>query len=88
MKNTIFFSKFTSILLTILVLFVLLPVHKIDASEITETVQVKKDWTDQEIIELGYVPDEVVIKFKEDRLNLKTATGKQKSESFTKDPNL
>ena len=82
MKNTIFFSKFTSILLTILVLFVLLPVHKIDASEITETVQVKKDWTDQEIIELGYIPDEVVIKFKKDRINLQTEIGRNKAKAF------
>ncbi|QQR83672.1 S8 family serine peptidase [Candidatus Peregrinibacteria bacterium] len=44
---------------------------------------VKKQWTDQEIIELGYVPGEVVVKFRTDRIDLKTSQGQSKLKEFT-----
>ncbi len=47
-----------------------------------ETVQLKKSWSAQEIIDLGYVPDEVIIKFNEDRVDLKTETGRSKAKNF------
>ena len=40
------------------------------------------EWTDEEIIELGYVPDEVVVKFKEDKLDLGTSAGKKKADAL------
>jgi len=42
-------------------------------------------WTDQEIMELGYMPNEVVVKFKKDKVDLQTSVGRKKAESFIED---
>jgi hypothetical protein len=42
----------------------------------------KKIWSDQDIIRLGYVPDEVLVKFKEDRIDLSTKNGSNQANEF------
>jgi hypothetical protein len=58
------------------------PVEPPVQKSVSEDTIAKRVWSDDEILELGYVPDEVVVKFKKDRVNLKTQTGKRKAGEF------
>ena len=42
----------------------------------------KREWSKEERISLGYVPDEIIVKFKEDKINLKTTRDREFVESF------
>jgi len=42
----------------------------------------KKNWTDEEIIELGYIPDEILVKFKKEKIDITKEEGKIKAQGF------
>jgi subtilisin family serine protease len=42
----------------------------------------KKNWTAAELIKLGYEPDEILITFKDDEINLKTTVGINQAKQF------
>lgn len=51
-------------------------------SKNAETSNSRISAEDQAVIDLGYVPDEVVVKFKENRINLKNGNAETKANSF------
>ncbi|MBN2087930.1 hypothetical protein JW758_06315 [Candidatus Peregrinibacteria bacterium] len=71
--------KLLSKVILILIILLILPVTSTVASNKT----IEKKWTDEEIIQLGYIPDEVIVKFKKNKLDLKKASEKSKINSFT-----
>ena len=47
-----------------------------------EEIKFKRKWTGDEIKALGYMPDEVLIKFKKNKIDLKKSVGKEKMKNF------
>ena len=72
--------KHLSKLVLILLLFSIIPTSIVTAQDKSD----KKEWTDEEIIELGYIPDEVIVKFKESKINLATSAGRSKANDFVR----
>lgn len=73
-----FYKKVFKFLLFLWAFFLLFPVYSENSN-----LNSNYNWTDEEIIELWYIPWEIVVVFDEKQINLSNKAWKREAQSFT-----